>query len=96
MMFQTILVICMSVLTLSLVIALVRMFLRSSSLSDRVLLIDSISYIIIGIIAILSMLTNTRAYVESILLIGILAFLSTISLCRFIERGYVIERKRDR
>jgi len=95
-MFETILMICMSVLTLSLIIALVRIFLASTSLSDRVLLIDSISYIIIGIIAILSILTDTEAYVESILLIGILAFLSTIALCRFIERGYVIERKRDR
>ena len=90
-MFETILMICMSVLTLSLI-----KIGRASSLSDRVLLIDSISYIIIGIIAILSILTDTEAYVESILLIGILAFLSTIALCRFIERGYVIERKRDR
>jgi multicomponent Na+:H+ antiporter subunit F len=60
------------------------------------LLIDSISFIIIGIIGIFSMLTDTVAYLESILLIGILAFLSTIALCRFIERGVVIERKRDR
>jgi len=95
-MFDAILLICMSVLTLSLIIALVRIFMRSSSASDRVLLIDSISFIIVGIIAILSLITETEAYVESILLIGILAFLSTIALCRYIERGYVIERERDR
>lgn len=95
-MFQTVLMICISILALALIIALVRIFKASSTMSDRVLLIDSISFIIIGIIAVLSMLTDTGAYLESILLIGILAFLSTISLCRFIERGVVIERKRDR
>lgn len=95
-MFQTVLMICISILALALIIALVRIFKASSTISDRVLLIDSISFIIIGIIAVLSMLTDTGAYLESILLIGILAFLSTISLCRFIERGVVIERKRDR
>lgn len=95
-MFQTVLMTCISILVLALIIALVRIFKASSSMSDRVLLIDSISFIIIGIIAMLSMLTDTVAYLESILLIGILAFLSTISLCRFIERGVVIERERDR
>jgi multicomponent Na+:H+ antiporter subunit F len=86
----------MFILTISLIIALTRIFKASSSVSDRVMLIDSISFIIIGIIGIFSMLTDTVAYLESILLIGILAFLSTIALCRFIERGVVIERKRDR
>jgi multicomponent Na+:H+ antiporter subunit F len=81
-------------LTLSFVVALVRIFKRSSTVSDRVLLIDSIGFIIIGMVAILSILMDTTAFLESILLIGILAFLSTIALCRFLERGVVIERKR--
>ena len=80
-------------LTISLVVALYRIFKPSSTTSDRVLLIDSISYIIIAIVAILSIVMDTQAYLESILLIGILGFLSTIALSRFIERGAVIERK---
>lgn len=94
-MFNTLLLLSMFLLTISIMIALFRIFKRSSSISDRVLLIDSISYIIIGIVAILSIFMDSVAYLESILLIGILAFLSTIALCRFIERGVVIERKRD-
>jgi len=93
-MFQTVLLICLFLLTVSFVVALVRIFMRSSTVSDRVLLIDSIGFIIIGMVAILSILLDTTAFLESILLIGILAFLSTIALCRFIERGVVIERKR--
>jgi len=93
-MFQTVLLICLFSLTVSFVVALVRIFMRTSTVSDRVLLIDSIGFIIIGMVAILSILLDTTAFLESILLIGILAFLSTIALCRFIERGVVIERKR--
>lgn len=94
-MFNSLLLLSMFLLTISIMIALFRIFKRSSSISDRVLLVDSISYIIIGIVAILSIFMDSVAYLESILLIGILAFLSTIALCRFIERGVVIERKRD-
>lgn len=95
-MFQSLLLMSMFILAICVVIALARIFQRSSTVSDRVLLMDSISFMIIGIIAILSIVMDTTAYLESILLIGILAFLSTVALCRFIERGVVIERKRDR
>jgi multicomponent Na+:H+ antiporter subunit F len=95
-MYSALLLVSMFSLTLSILAAFYRMFHRSSSISDRVLLLDSISYIIIGIIALLSIYLDTTAYLEAILLIGILAFLSTIALSRFLERGVVIERKRDR
>lgn len=94
-MFHALLLVSMFCLTLSLGVALYRIFHRSSSISDRVLLLDSLSFIIIGIVAILSIYLDTVAYLEVILLIGMLAFISTISLSRFIERGVVIERKRD-
>lgn len=94
-MFHSVLYVCLFLLSLSIIVALVRIFQRSSTISDRVLLIDSIGYVIIGMVGILSVVMDSVAYLESILLIGILAFLSTIALCRFIERGVVIERKRS-
>lgn len=93
-MFDQIMYLSAFLLTVSLVVALFRIFKRSSSTSDRVLLIDSLSFIIIAIVAVLSIIMDTQAYVDAILLIGILGFLSTIALSRFIERGVVIERKR--
>lgn len=95
-MMNIILLSCMFGLTLSIVVALYRIFQRKSSISDRVLLLDSLSFILIGIVAILSIYLNSSAFFEAILLIGILAFTSTIALSRFIERGVVIERDRDR
>lgn len=94
--FETVMLACMLLLTFSIVVALVLIFKKESTIPERVLLIDSFSYIIIGLIAIISIVTDSDAYVETILLIGILAFLSTIALSRFMERGVVIERKRDR
>lgn len=95
-MFGSLLLGSMFGLTISIAVVLYRLFQRSTSLSDRVLLLDSLSFIIIGIVAILSIYLDTVAFLEAILLIGILAFLSTIALSRFIERGFVIERKHDR
>jgi len=96
MMFQSLLLLAAFMLTLSIAVGLWRIFRRSSTVSDRVLMIDAMTYSVIGIVAILSVYLDSVAYVESILLLGILAFLSTIALSRYIERGVVIERKRRR
>ena len=87
---------CMFGLTLCIAAMLYRMFHRESSMADRVLLLDSLSFVLIGIVAILSIRLDTTAFFEAILLIGILAFTGTIALSRFIERGVVIVRDRDR
>ena len=84
----------MFLLSISLIITLYRI-IKGPTIHDRILALDSIAYIIIGIVAILSVHLNSHAYFETILLIGILAFLSTIALSRYMERGVVIGRKRN-
>lgn len=93
-MFDTLMLLSMFLLTLSIVIALYRI-IKGPSVHDRVLALDSVSYIIIGIVAVLSVYLDSQAYLETILLLGILAFLGTIAFSRFMERGVVIERKRS-
>jgi len=95
-MMDIVLLACMFGLSASIAAALYRIFHRESTVADRVLLLDSLSFILIGIVAILSIWLDTTAFFESIVLIGILAFASTIALSRFIERGVVIVRDRDR
>lgn len=85
------LIVSLAILSISIVIAMYRM-IKGPSLQDRILASDSISYTIVGMVGVLSILTDTKAYLDIILLIGILAFLSTIALCRFVERGVVIDR----
>lgn len=93
-MFMMLLKLSMFMLSISIVIALYRV-IRGPTLPDRILALDTIGYNIIGIVAILSIVLDSQSYLETILLIGILAFLSTVVLCKFLERGVVIERKRD-
>ena len=93
-MFDTIMLLAMFLLSISIVIALYRV-IKGPTTHDRILALDSIGYIVIGIVAVLSIMLDSHAYLETILLIGILAFLSTVALSKFLERGVVIERKRN-
>ncbi|MUG46035.1 Na(+)/H(+) antiporter subunit F1 [Paenibacillus woosongensis] len=69
--------------------------IKGPSLPDRVIAMDMIGVNLISGIAAVSILLRTKAYLEVILVLGLLAFISTISLSRFIERGVIIERKRS-
>ncbi|RWR06522.1 Na(+)/H(+) antiporter subunit F1 [Siminovitchia fortis] len=76
-------------------IALFRI-IRGPSIPDRVVAMDMIVVNLISGIAVISVLLKTKAFLEVILILGILAFISTIALSKFIERGVIIERKRNR
>lgn len=66
------------------------------SMPDRVLALDVIGVNLIASIAVISVLMNTKAFLEAILILGILSFIGTIAYSKFIERGVVVERKRNR
>ena len=63
------------------------------SMPDRAFALDTIGVNLISAIAIVSILLNTKAFLEAILIIGILAFIGTIAFSKFIERGVIVERK---
>ncbi|MBW8350364.1 Na(+)/H(+) antiporter subunit F1 [Bacillus sp. IITD106] len=87
--------ISLTLFALAIFISLYRI-IRGPSIPDRVIAMDMIGVNLISAIAAISILLNTKAYLEVILILGILAFISTIALSKFIERGVIIERKRDR
>ncbi len=90
-MFNFILITSLFLLTLSILAAIYRM-VKGSSTPDRVQALDFIGINIIAGIAIVSVLLRTHAFLDIILLLGILSFVGTIAFARFIERGVVIER----
>ncbi|WP_010648570.1 Na(+)/H(+) antiporter subunit F1 [Oceanobacillus massiliensis] len=65
------------------------------SLPDRVVAIDMIGVMLVSSIAIISVLQGTKAYLEVILILAILAFISTVAFSKYIERGVIIDHKRD-
>ena len=94
-MIETILTISLVLFMIAMAIVFIRLII-GPSMPDRVVAMDTIGVILLSSIAVISILFNTLAFLEAILIIGILAFLSTIALSKFIERGVIIEYKRDR
>lgn len=93
-MFETVLYISLILVAICISVAVYRV-IQGPSTPDRVLALDNIGVNIIAGVAILALLQKTYAYLEVILVIGILSFIGTIAFSRFIERGAVIEYKRD-
>ena len=89
-----------TILTISLIffgIAIAITFSRVAigpSFPDRILANDTVGVNIISSIAILSILFDTKVFLDAMLVLAILSFISTISYTKFIERGVIIERKR--
>jgi len=82
------------VLSLAILGCLYRL-LRGPTMADRIMSLDSIGINLLAMIAVLCMLQQTQAYIDIILLIGILTFIGTTAFARYIERGIVIEHGDD-
>jgi multicomponent Na+:H+ antiporter subunit F len=93
-MLENVLMIATVVLALSILISVYRVF-KGPSMPDRIIALDTIGINLIGLVALVSIWLGTQAFLEIILLIGILAFIGTIAFSKFIERGVVFERNRD-
>jgi len=92
-MIEFMLVTAITLYCISVLLALYRA-VRGPSIPDRIVAMDMIGVNVISIIAAISVLFRTMAFLEAILIIGLFAFISTIALTRFLERGVIIERKR--
>ena len=66
---------------------------KGPSKPDRAIALDTIGVNLISAIAIVSIILETKAFLEAILILGILAFIGTIAFSKYIERGVIVERK---
>ncbi|MBB6448794.1 multicomponent Na+:H+ antiporter subunit F [Geomicrobium halophilum] len=90
-MFEVIMIVALLVLSVSLMLCIARA-LMGPTLSDRIVALDSFGLNLIGFISIFMILQNTEAYAEVVLVLGILAFVGSVALAKFLERGVVIDR----
>ncbi|MDI7743111.1 Na(+)/H(+) antiporter subunit F1 [Lysinibacillus fusiformis] len=65
------------------------------SMPDRAIALDTIGVNLISAIAIVSIVLSTKAFLEAILILGILAFIGTIAFSKYIERGVIVDRNGD-
>lgn len=93
-MIHFILMLSLSIMVISIAICAWRL-VKGPSLPDRVAALDTIGINLLAMVAVLSILFKTQAFIEYILLIGILSFIGTMALARYIERGVVFEHGDD-
>ncbi|MFD2444473.1 Na(+)/H(+) antiporter subunit F1 [Bacillus sp. CGMCC 1.16607] len=77
-------------------LGLIYRVIKGPTIPDRVVALDAIGINLIAIIALVSILLKTHAFLEIILLIGILAFIGTVAFSKYLEKGEIIERDRNR
>ncbi len=94
-MIQAMLTTSLVLFSITIAIAAIRIIL-GPSMPDRVIGLDMIGVNLIATIAVISVLMNTKAFLEVILILGILSFIGTIAFSKFIERGVIVEHKHDR
>ncbi|WP_425311871.1 Na(+)/H(+) antiporter subunit F1 [Neobacillus novalis] len=66
------------------------------TIPDRVIALDALGINLVALTALISIVLDTNAFLDVILLIGILAFIGTVAFSKFLEKGEVIENDRDR
>ncbi|QVY60868.1 Na(+)/H(+) antiporter subunit F1 [Cytobacillus gottheilii] len=70
--------------------------IKGPSTPDRVIALDAIGINLVALIALISIGLDTNAFLEVILLLGILAFIGTVAFSKYLEKGVIIEHDRDR
>ncbi|SDN44807.1 Na(+)/H(+) antiporter subunit F1 [Alkalicoccus daliensis] len=83
--------ITLGLLSVSVLLCIIRL-LKGPSMADRVVALDTIGLNLIGFIGVIMIVQQTILYSEALLIIAILAFISTVSFAKFLEGGVVIDR----
>jgi multicomponent Na+:H+ antiporter subunit F len=77
--------IILPILALSVVLVFIR-FLRGPSLSDRVVALDLLITIGIGIIAVYSIISNQPTFLDIAMILALIAFLGTVAFSYYLEK----------
>lgn len=83
----------LGVLMLALLLTVVRI-IRGPSLADRILGLDLITTLVIAIIALIAVRTDFALYVDIAIAMGLVGFLSTVALSRYLLRQAELRKTR--
>ncbi|MCG1010089.1 Na(+)/H(+) antiporter subunit F1 [Salinicoccus sp. ID82-1] len=90
---DVIIIVSIIILALSMIGMVYRM-VKGPTLHDKVVALDAFGVLLMAMIALIAMRLDTTYLLVVILLIGILAFISTIAFAKFLERGVIIDNDR--
>ncbi len=84
-------ILCISIAILGLLYRVI----KGPTIPDRVVALDAIGINLVAVVALVSIFLKTNAFLEIILLIGILSFIGTVAFSKYLEKGVIIDRDRD-
>ncbi|WP_066194260.1 Na(+)/H(+) antiporter subunit F1 [Gracilibacillus timonensis] len=91
---QIVAIVCMIVITISITLLMFRV-VKGPTNPDRAVALDAIGINLMGMVGLSAILLVTTRLNDVILLVGILLFIGTIALAKYIEKGVIIDRDND-
>ncbi|MGP4107193.1 Na(+)/H(+) antiporter subunit F1 [Virgibacillus sp. L01] len=86
--------ICVAGISISLLLLLYRI-IDGPTNADRAVALDAIGINLMGLAALVAIIITTTMLNDVILLIGILLFIGTIAIAKYLEKGVIIDRDLD-
>ncbi|WP_424492517.1 cation:proton antiporter [Salinimicrobium sp. GXAS 041] len=77
--------IILPVISLAILLVFVR-FIKGPTISDRIIAVDLLVTIGIGVIAVYSILTNHSTFLDIALILGLIAFLGTVAYSSYLQK----------
>lgn len=74
----------LSLIGVGLIMSLVRL-IKGPTVMDRIVSVDTMNIMIVGLIAVLSILLENSLYLDIAIVYGVLAFLETVVLSKYME-----------
>ncbi len=74
-------------LGVALLIAMVRL-VKGPTLPDRIVAMDLIGVLVVGLIAVLAAATRVRATLDAAIVIALVGFVGTVAYATYVERGH--------
>lgn len=74
-------------LAAAILVAVIRL-VKGPSLPDRVVAMDLIGILVVGMIVVLAASTDVRATLDAAIVIALIAFVATVAYATYIERGH--------
>ena len=82
------------ILSLAMLCSFVRL-MRGPSLPDRVVALDLMATLVIGIVAVYSIATGRSAYLDVAIILALIAFLGTVAFAYYLQRGNNQQRDKN-
>jgi multisubunit Na+/H+ antiporter MnhF subunit len=77
-------------LSVSIALCLYRLLIGPATV-DRLLALDTMSINVLAMLVVLSIRLHTDVYLESVLVLAVLAFVGTVAIAKYLMRGRIIE-----